>query len=81
MNFMDSYISSLVYFLFLKMTLNMKQMIAKMIPIVASKKNITVNAIDTVTISSFGTPSYGLPSSMVFTPRENKNQSIILKYA
>ena len=74
---MDSYINiEFGYFLFLKMMLNTKQMIAKMIPIVASKKNITVNAIDTVTISSFGTPSYGLPSSKIFTSREDKNQSI-----
>lgn len=54
---------NIVYCLFLKTMLNMKQTIAKMIPIVASKKKITVNAMDTVTVSSIGTPSYGLPSS------------------
>lgn len=61
----------LFYLFLLKMMLNIKQMMAKMIPTVASKEKITVNAMDTVTVSSFGTPSYGLPSSIYMQHRDS----------
>ena len=56
------------------MMLNNKQMIAKMIPAVASKEKITVNAIDTVTVSSIGSPSYGIPSSFLNNMEREQKQ-------
>ena len=58
------------------MMLNNKQMIAKMIPAVASKEKITVNAIDTVTVSSIGTPSYGIPSSFLKYGKRKKTSKV-----
>lgn len=49
---------------------NIKQMIAKIIPAVASKEKITVNTMDTVTVSSYGSPSYGIPSPVYNIERE-----------
>ena len=62
------------------MMLNNKQMIAKMIPAVASKEKITVNAIDTVTVSSIGTPSYGIPSSFLKYGKRKKKTSKVAQH-
>ena len=51
------------YFLFLKMQLNMRHTTAKAMPAVARMEKMTVTERCTDTISSLGTPSYGITPS------------------
>ena len=51
------------HFLSRKTKLKKRKTIVMMIPQVARTLSITVTARCTVTVSSFGTPSYGIPST------------------
>ena len=51
------------HFLSRKTKLKMRKTIVMMIPQVARMLSVTVTARCTVTVSSFGTPSYGIPST------------------
>ena len=51
----------------------MRKTIVMMIPQVARMLSVTVTARCTVTVSSFGTPSYGIPST---DRHENKDITI-----
>ena len=51
------------HFLSRKTKLKMRKIIVMMIPQVARTPSVTVTARCTVTVSSFGTPSYRIPST------------------
>ena len=62
------------YFLLRKPKLKMRKTIVMMIPQVARTPSVTVTAMCTVTISSFGTPSYGIPS----TDRQERTSQYVI---
>ena len=54
-----------LYLLFLKINVNVRQTTANTIPTLAKIAYITVSPIDTVTTSSIGIPSLGIPSAQL----------------
>ena len=54
-----------LYLLSLKMNVNVRQIIANTIPTLARIVYTTVSPIDTVTTSSIGIPSLGIPSAQL----------------
>ena len=64
------------HFLLRKPKLKMRKTIVMMIPQVARTPSITVTAMCTVTVSSFGTPSYGIPS----TDRQENGQYVVASF-
>ena len=64
------------HFLSRQTKLKKRKTIVMMIPQVARTPSITVTAMCTVTVSSFGTPSYGIPS----TDRQENEQYVIASF-
>ena len=70
------YSISTTHFLSRKTKLKKRKTIVMMIPQVARTPSITVTAMCTVTVSSSGTPSYGIPS----TDRQENEQYVMVSF-